>query len=182
MWNRCCVMHSTTLSTLLLYFIEVLKWILCLIKAYGKERKKLKEIFWLFDFAFFLNSSFSVDRTLNFLKFSASTNLFFGKRTLSPWFKWDSIALISVLSLSIWDSTRAFSRCNSEISASNVIKSSPLLLGAFNIISICPMNGKNGVRTRMSKQKIQCKFFYCFETILGTKTFFHCFSISIFLL
>lgn len=42
----------------------------------------------------------------------------------------------------------------SEISASSVIKSSPLLLlEAFNIISI-PMNGKNGVRTRMNKQKI----------------------------
>lgn len=46
--------------------------------------------------------------------------------TFSPCVKWFSIALISDFNLSIWDSTRAFSLCNSDISASNVIKSSPL--------------------------------------------------------
>lgn len=45
--------------------------------------------------------------------------------TLSPCRRWASIALMSVFNLNIWDSTRAFSRCNSVISASKVNRSSP---------------------------------------------------------
>lgn len=83
---------------------------------------------------FFCTAQNSIAR-LFYIGFSLNRILFVRKEhnylttapifTFSPWLKWLSIAFMSDLSLSIWDSTRAFSRCSSVISASRVMRSSP---------------------------------------------------------